>query len=109
VNSDSENESWLINKGDEVIQKKATLGAQALTPMEKLIYCLWVADYGMCNAGDLQTASDVYADFHSEGARLSKQLGLAKTAEAFSFTKEKLEKVYFERFQSICDELRSAS
>ena len=53
----SENETWLIEAGDEVIQKMAASGSDGLSLWERLVYCLWVADYGMRNAGDLDTAS----------------------------------------------------
>ena len=63
-----DNETWIIEAGDAVIQKRAEQGDDALTPLERLIHCLWVADYGMRNAGDLITAGDVYPSFHDEAA-----------------------------------------
>jgi hypothetical protein len=61
----SDNETWLVETGDEIIQKKADSGAESLTPWQRLVYCLWVADYGMRNAGDLDTAKEIYSDFQS--------------------------------------------
>lgn len=101
----SENETWLIEIGDVVIRKKAN-GGESLLPWEKLVYCLWVADYGMRNAGDLDTASDVYSDFHSEGTRLALEMSLPSTRRAFSLSKRDREGEYFDRFEAICDELR---
>ncbi|WP_332770517.1 hypothetical protein [Phenylobacterium sp.] len=49
-----DNETWLIDTGHDVIEKKAATGPASLNPRERLIYCLWVADYGMKNAGDLE-------------------------------------------------------
>jgi hypothetical protein len=46
-----DNETWVIEAGDAVIQKKARSGMGSLAPWERLVYCLWVADYGMRNAG----------------------------------------------------------
>lgn len=34
-----------------------------LTPLDELIYCLWVTGYGMRNAGDLDAARDLYKPF----------------------------------------------
>jgi hypothetical protein len=59
--TDEDNETWLLDAGDEVIQAKAAHGIDSLSARDRLIYCLWVADYAMRNAGDLSTASDLYA------------------------------------------------
>ena len=48
----TDNETWVVEAGDTVIQKKASCGIERLSPWERLVYCLWVADYGMRNAGD---------------------------------------------------------
>jgi hypothetical protein len=104
----SENETWLIDIGDAVIKKEAQTGRDSLLPWEVLVYCLWVADYGMRNADDLDTAADVCSEFHSEGRRIAKELSLQLTLEAFSLSKEELEEQYFDRFESICDEIKRA-
>lgn len=105
----TKNESWIIETGDRVIQKKARRGAKKLTKWERLVYCLWVADYGMRNAGDLDTAADVYDEFHSEARRLSTELSLPLTQAAFSLSKGKLEREYFNRFELICEEIKQAT
>ena len=56
----SDNETWVIEAGDTVIRKITCSSIECLSPWEMLVYCLWVADYGMRNAGDLDTAADVY-------------------------------------------------
>jgi hypothetical protein len=100
------NESWIIEIGDTVIQKKARTGVGSLSPIERLIYCVWVADYGMRNAGDLETAHDVYSDFQPEAARLARELGLQQTHSAFALPSADLQREYFDRFEEICDEIR---
>jgi len=102
------NETWVIDTGDAVISRKAHGGIECLSPWERLVYCLWVADYGMRNAGDLDTAADVYPQFHLNARRMAKTLALRLTHEAFSMSKRELEREYFERFESICDEIRAA-
>lgn len=102
----SDNETWIIDAGDTVIIKKAASGLTSLTSIERLIYCLWVADYGMRNAGDLEAAGDLYADFQAEGARLATELSLPFTRESFALSIHELESQYHERFDRICDEIR---
>jgi hypothetical protein len=103
----TDNESWIILAGDAVIQRRVSQGITALTPLDRLIYCLWVADYGMRNAGDLDTASDLYAPFQDEAARLSQELGLPVTQSAFSLHRSDLEQRYFEVFDDVCNEIRA--
>jgi hypothetical protein len=106
MSTPSGNETWIIDAGDAVTEKKASSGVSSLTTRERLIYCLWVADYGMRNAGDMATARDLYADFQHEGARLAEELSLPFTHESFSLAADALENQYFQRFDRICNELK---
>lgn len=108
MNAPSENENWLIDIGDAIIRKKAAHGAGSLSSPGRLIYCLWVADYGMRNAGDLETAKDVYAGFQEEAKRLAAELRLPFTSETFSLPSASLEHEYLDRFERMCDEIRKA-
>ncbi|MEO5493577.1 MAG: hypothetical protein ABIR08_06080 [Sphingomonas sp.] len=102
-------ETWLVeDAGHSVIQKEAEQGAEALSPAERLTHCLWVADYGMRNAGDLKTAADLRPSFQSEAATLARQLGLQATAEAFELPSDALEASFFDRFDEICSEVADA-
>ncbi|MGE8135417.1 hypothetical protein ACQKO5_17585 [Novosphingobium subterraneum] len=103
----SENETWLIDTGDAIIQKKAAQGRDALTACERLIHCVWVADYSMRNAGDLIAASDLYPPFRQEAAQLAGELGLARTKAAFCSPAEELERMYFDAFNDVCAELQN--
>jgi hypothetical protein len=62
----------------------------------------------MRNAGDLDAAADVYAEFHSNARRIAEELSLGLTHQAFSLPQSDLEREYFDRFESICDEIRDA-
>jgi hypothetical protein len=104
----TDSETWVIETGDAIIRKKARGGAACLSPWEMLVYCLWVADYGMRNAGDLDTAGDVYAEFQSNGRRMAEVLSLELTRESFALPRRGLEREYFNRFESICREIRAA-
>jgi hypothetical protein len=104
----TDNETWVIEMGDMVIRKKTRGGIECLSPWEMLVYCLWVADYGMRNAGDLDTAADVYAEFRLNARRIAEVLSFRLTQEAFSLPQSDLEREYFDRFDSICNEIRGA-
>ena len=102
----TDNETWIIEAGDTVIRKKTCSSIERLSPCEILVYCLWVADYVMRNAGDLDAAADVYPEFHLNARRIAKALSLRLTYEAFSLPNSDLEREYFDRSKSICSEIR---
>src|ERR1700730_13147886 len=103
-----DNETWLIEEGHSLIQKKAISGLGTLSAWERLVYCLWVADYGMRNGGDLSPAKDVYHEILAVARLAAEKLSLPLTFAAFSMTESEIEEVYFDRFNSICNEIRSA-
>jgi hypothetical protein len=104
----TDNASWLVEAGSTVIDKKACDGWHSLTPWERLVYCLWVADYSMRNAGDLDAARDIRTDFQSEGARIAESLELPFTHASFSLPPSALQSDYFARFDALCHEVRGA-
>ncbi|MET3653932.1 hypothetical protein [Dyella japonica] len=53
-------ETWLIDAGDEVIQKKVATGLDGLSPVDRAIYALWVVDYAVRNSGILLPMSEIY-------------------------------------------------
>lgn len=103
-----DNETWLIEIGHDVIEKEANVGPSSLRPWERLVYCLWVADYGMRNAGELETAHDLHAAFQDEGRTLAAALSLPLTHAAFGLSKSDLQDRYFDLFDGVCVELRCA-
>ncbi len=108
MNSSRDNESWILDAGDAVIARKAVIGTTELSSVERLVYCLWVVDYGMRNAGDLDTARDLYPDFQREAVDLASDLGLKFTQDSFALPSDTLQAEYFERFDRICDEIKGA-
>lgn len=106
MNQHPDYETWVVEAGDVIITKKAR--GVRLSPLERLVYCLWVADYGMRNAGDLDTARDIYHDFQCEAAELAGELGLLFTRQSFGLPAEVLQEEYFERFDRICIEIQGA-
>ena len=103
-----DNETWIIAAGDMIISKRIDCGRGALSLLERLIYCLWVADYSMRNAGDLATACDLHESFQEEASQLSRVLKLPVTQSAFGLSPADFEQQYFRRFDAICDEVRAA-
>ena len=105
----SENETWVIEEGDRIIRKEAASGETSLSPWERLVYCLWVTDYMMRNAGDFANANALYPEFQSDASHLAKELSLSLTYDAFSLSREKLQHEYLDRFEGICDEIKNAA
>jgi hypothetical protein len=104
----SSNETWVVEVGGDIVEKRAKAGAGALSPRESLIYWLWWADYMMRNAGDFANADALEKDFQQEIALRAKELGFGYTEETFSLPREELETQYFDRFESACDEIKGA-
>jgi hypothetical protein len=104
----SEWENWLIETGDDIIHKKAATGWQNLSDAEKLTYCLWVLDYGMRNAGDVQTAADVFPEFQSEGETSARRLGLSDVAALFGDVNSLSQQSYFDAFDETCRSVSGA-
>ena len=104
MNQVPDNETWVVEAGDAIITRKAE--GSSLSAVERLVYCLWVAGYGMRNAGDLNTARDIYHGFQPEAAELAGRLGLLFTRQSFELSAEDLQAGYFERFDRICVEIR---
>lgn len=48
-----------MDDGHIAITRISKHGTDDLHPLVLLFYCLWVADYGMRNAGDLAIAADL--------------------------------------------------
>ncbi len=103
-----DNEAWVVEEGGRIVHKKTRVGIDRLTDWERLVYSLWVADYGMRNAGDLGTARDVYADFQSVALHSATKLSLPTTSNAFMLDQNTLQERYFDLFDAACAEIRSA-
>lgn len=103
-----DNETWLVEEGGRIIHQKAASGLDRLTIWERLVYSLWVADYGMRNAGALDAARDVYADFQSVALQSATELSLPFTCGMFSLDCNVLQSRYFDLFDAVCTEIRNA-
>ncbi|MFT5823748.1 MAG: hypothetical protein ACI8ZM_005011, partial [Crocinitomix sp.] len=102
-----DNETWIIDYGDEVIIKKSSIGVDKLSSKDRLVYCLWVADYSMRNAGDLESAYAMHPKCLEEGLGLAKVMDLKKSIELFQKDKVEFEKHFFNLFNNVCNELKN--
>jgi hypothetical protein len=102
----SDNETWLVETGDAIIGKKTREGADRLSPWETLVHRVWVCDYAMRNAGDLDVAEDLCPGFHAEARRISGESGLPVTHATFSLANADLEREWIDRFDAVVEELR---
>ncbi|MCA0895125.1 hypothetical protein [Microbulbifer agarilyticus] len=105
MNMDLDNETWLIELGDDVIEKKAEIGIEALTDYEKAVYCLWVIDYSIRNSGTLDALEDIYPKAISDlESLIGKNNWLSKfRVKEISSSQE----AYYNNFEELCSELRS--
>ncbi len=103
---DLDDETWLIDAGHLLIEKKRAMGSEALTPRERFIQCFWVADYSMRNAGDLATARDLDPRFREDALAAAMLLDLPIAVSTFALSDGELERRYFDIFGPLCAELR---
>ncbi|TAA42571.1 hypothetical protein [Corallincola spongiicola] len=105
MNMELDNETWLIEFGDDVIEKKAELGIEALTDYEKVVYCFWVIDYSIRNSGTLDAIEDIYPEAISEFEALA---GKNHWLSKFNIKEvSSSEEAYYRNFEVFCSELRS--
>jgi hypothetical protein len=109
MSTPTDNENWIVERGGEVVEKKARVGLASLDDWEHLVYCLWVADYMMRNAGDLANEEALYPAFRTKATASARKLGLRVTESAFALPASQLEHEYFDRFEAICNEIRMHS
>ncbi len=103
-----DSETWVIEAGDRLIQKEVRDGFDCLSEWESLVYALWAADYGMRNAGDLDTARDVFPEFQAIGLRAAEMLALRATSKAFALARQAFSERHFELFEAVCGEVQNA-
>jgi hypothetical protein len=108
LNMYTENQTWVIERGGDVVEKKAQVGLAGLSDWARLVYCLWVTDYMMRNAGDFANAEALYPAFQTDATQFARSLGLATSCQTFSLSRQKLQREYFDRFEAVCEEIKRA-
>jgi|GEM_PF-1319400 len=104
----SDNQSWLHESGYNLSQKKDEDGFANLNPWDRLIYCLWIADFGIRKEGSLSAAMNMYEDFQTEGKRAAQELSLRHCHKSFSLAPEEFGECFLENINTLCDEVRKA-
>ncbi|WP_241303394.1 hypothetical protein [Burkholderia stabilis] len=101
-------ETWLIDEGDRVIQKRSREGFNSLTLIERAVYSMWLVDYVVRNSGTLEPMRELYPDaLHELGAfaapnnaaNLLALLNLSSNEKRFCAE-------YHERFDRACGDIR---
>jgi hypothetical protein len=103
----ADDQTWLIDIGHDIIEKKRSQGKDVLTPRERLIHCFWIADYSMRNAGDLATARDLDPLYLLDAAQAATSLRLPLAEAMFRLSEGELERRFFDLFDAVCAELRT--
>jgi hypothetical protein len=104
-----DNETWVVEEGDKVIQRKVRSGLENFSTWDGLVYSLWVAGYAMRNGGDLKDAKAFFCDFQSIAVRAADELSLPFTRDLISMDLDSIELAFFDRFDAVCDEIRQAA
>ena len=104
---DIDNETWLVDAGHAIIEKKRAEGADALTPRERLIHGFWIVDYSMRNAGDQASARDLDANYLTRARSAAAALDLPAATATFALSEGELEHRYFDLFDGVCGALRA--
>lgn len=105
-----DNETWLIEIGDEIIEKKSDSGYETLNEVEKSIYCFWVVDYAVRNSGTLDAVEDLYPqaltelnDHANSNGWSEMSVLIANSSDSAMFCD-----LYYEKFEMACNEVRSS-
>jgi hypothetical protein len=107
MKSAAEYEDWLLDDGESVVQRRST--GEVLTELDRLVHCLWWLDYGMRNAGDLETVlDDAHPSALTDGLEAAKSCGLPTAARVFGQSRSELERRYFDEFEGLCAEIIQA-
>ena len=105
-----DNETWLIEVGDNVIAKKSRLSYEELSEIEKSVYCFWVIDYAVRNSGTLGPVGDLHPLALNELKDMANKhvwvhmLNLLSVAD----NENEFRQMYYEQYESACSEIRSA-
>ena len=103
-----DNETWLIEEGKRIVEKKSHEGFESLSSLEKAIYDFWVIDYAVRNSGTLEPIRELSENSISRLKEFAENnscnylysmLKLAKDEKTFCNT-------YYQNFNNACKDLR---
>jgi hypothetical protein len=101
-------ETWLLETGDEIIEKRAEQGEASLSRPEHAIYCMWALDYAVRNAGSLDALEDVHETAIEDLAAFARaeKIGVLSALLDMAADEEAFIDAYYEQFDAACTELR---
>lgn len=104
----SEMEDWLVEVGDEIIRKKASVGVDALSTTEVAIYALWIVDYSVRNSGTLIPMTELHpATLQQLGSfAVKNDLHALKLLALGTLDDELFCDKYYQWFEAATEELR---
>lgn len=107
---ETDNESWLIEEGSRIIEKKSNHNFASLTELEKAIYCLWVIDYSVRNSGTLEPMREIHETSITELIEFANINFCNNLYSILTITDEKiLCDNYLENFDKACKDLHDLS
>jgi hypothetical protein len=103
-------ETWLIDTGDDVLQKLHNEGASSISPTEWGVYWMWTIDYAVRNSGSFGPLQDMDSTAIDDLRAFSERTCLQKlTVWLNSSVNESMFcQSYLEHFDEACSELRDA-
>ena len=106
----TDNETWLIYEGDRIINKKSHKNHEALTDLEKAIYCFWVIDYAVRNSATLEPMREIHESSITELIEFASNNDCNNLYSMLTISDEKIFcNNYLENFDKVCKELRDLS
>ncbi len=104
-----DDETWLLNVADAILEKSAEPNSAPMTPTDQAIYCFWVIDYAVRNSGTLEPMRELYPKAVKELRTFARAHALSKlTAWLKTSTDEDAFcEAYHDAFPSVCAELRT--
>ena len=103
-----DNETWLIEVGDKILEKKANSSYTNLNEIDKAIYCLWVIDYAVRNSGTLEPVKELHHSAIQELKETAKSQNWPNISNLLKLSDNEVlfcEK-YYEQYEDSCNEIR---
>ena len=101
-------ETWLLEAGDKIIEANTAPGSKTLSAKDNAIYCMWVLDYAVRNAGSLDPIEDLYPRTLHELTAFARTNRLPLMSQWLTtvLDEEKFCDDYLDHFDAVCGELK---
>jgi hypothetical protein len=108
VNDSLDFETWILDRGDEIIRKEHEFGTESLSTLENAVYNLWAVDYAVRNAGHMEALEELRPKAAHDLSEYLASTGHAELAVfmlALATACDKCEPYYY-RFNELCRALQ---